>query len=32
MMYGLDFVYYLVAGLGLFSLTLWLNRNKLELN
>ena len=32
MMYGLDFVYYLVAGLGLFSLTLWLNRHKLELN
>jgi hypothetical protein len=32
MMYGLDFVYYLIAGLGLFSLTLWLNRNKLELN
>lgn len=32
MMYGLDLIYYLVAGLGLFNLTLWLNRNKLELS
>lgn len=31
-MYGLDFLYYLIVGLGLFSLTLWLNRNKLELD
>lgn len=31
-MYGLDFLYYLIVGLGLFSLTLWLNKHKLELN